>query len=246
VSLVGGIQPALLHLLGSDTDGFPPRWLPFWYDGPKTPWASRIYPPIQWESAVESLYKSRERREWKLTGEALSLWRIASARWAKQAETDEASATSAALDKADIQSAAVAKVIAESLRPGTGGEIPVEAMACAVSIVDYCMDCWRAMPGNETFSMSRKDEVLNEGVNKLVDWLEERAPRDLDGQMLKWANMREIKDRHIAGVRTGAEAQILVQRYGAVYPKHVTEYQPPGGGRRGTAVIAPQRDGKSS
>ena len=242
VSIVGGIQPGLLSCLGSDTDGFPPRWLPFWYDGPKTGWAGQIYPPAQWDAAVTALYEKRYPRNWSLTGEARDLWRMASARWMDQAEGDEASSTSAALDKADIQCAAVAKVIAESLHPGRGGPIPVEAMQCAVAIVDYCMDCWRAMPGNETFSMSRKDEVLNEGVNKLADWLEERAPSDLNGRVLRWATSRDILRRHVGSVRTSAEAGLLIDRYRAVYPGHVIEYRPPGGGRPGIAVIAPQRD----
>lgn len=242
VSLVGGIQPGLLGCLGSDTDGFPPRWLPFWYDGPKLPWAKRLFKAAEWESTVRALYEARERRVWRLEGAALDLWRAACGQWAEQAEGDEASATSAALDKADIQCAAVAKVIAESLHPGRGGAIPVEAMTTAIAIVDYAMDCWRAMPGNETMSLSRKDETLNRGVDLLADWLNDRAPRDLNGQMIKWANPREIKDRHIAGVRTMVEANLLVDRYGAVYQGHVITYKPPRGGRPGRAVIAPQRN----
>lgn len=246
VSIVGGIQPGLLGVLGSDTDGFPPRWLPFWYDGPKTGWAGRIYHATEWESAIDHLYTARYPREWRLTGEALDLWRSASSRWTEQAEGDEASITSAALDKSDIQCAAVAKVIAESMHPGRGGDIPLEAMTCAIAIVDYAMDCWRAMPGNETFAMSRKDEVLDNGVNKLVDWLDERKPHDLNGQMVKWIKASEIKEKHIAGIRTASEAMALIERYRAVYPGHVIDYRPAGGGRPGKAVIAPQRDEQSA
>lgn len=241
VSIVGGIQPGLLSVLGGDTDGFPPRWLPFWYDGPKLPWANRIYVPAEWEKAVPALYAARQRRAWTLDGAGLELWRMACDRWAGQAEGDEASATSAALDKADIQCAAVAKVIAESLHPGRGGSIPIEAVSCAVAIVDYAMDCWRAMPGNETMSLSRKDEVLNRGVDQLADWLSERAPHDLNGQLVKWANTKEIREKHVAGVRTAGDAHLLIERYRAVYPGHVSEYKPPRG-RPGIAVMAPQRN----
>jgi Protein of unknown function (DUF3987) len=243
VSIVGGIQPALLGTLGSDQDGFPPRWLPFWYDGPKLPWARRIHVPAKWDAAVGALYDARGRREWKLTGAGLRMWREAAGLWARQAEGDEASATSAALDKADIQCAAIAKVIAESMHPGRGGVIPVEAVSCAVALVNYCMDVWRAMPGNQSMSLSRKDEVLNQGVNELASWLEDRAPRDLNGRSVRWATPREITRGHVAGVRTSEQARLLIDHYRAVYPGCVVDYRPAGGGRPGRAVMAPQRDG---
>lgn len=243
VSIVGGIQPALLGTLGSDRDGFPPRWLPFWYAGPKRPWCKRLHVPASWDAAVAALYDARQRRGWHLAGRGLRLWRDAAAAWAEQAEGDVASTVAGALDKADIQCAAVAKVIAESMHPGRGGTIPADAVRCAIAIVNYCMDVWRAMPGGQSMSLSRKDEVLNQGVDELRDWLEDRAPRDLPGHgVMRWASVREVKDRHVAGVRTGEDARLLVERYAATYPGHVVTYKPAGRGRPGRAVLAPQRD----
>lgn len=190
VSVVGGIQPHLHHLLGDADSGFRPRWLPHLAPLETVAWGSRIHPPSEWDSVVEKLYLMRRRREWELTGDAFAIWQQECAGWKRQARGSENPSTSAALDKSDIQSARIALVIAESMYPGAGGPIPADAMWCAVAITDYVMNCWRALPGHESFALSRRDEILNGKVDELANWLETREGRK--------ATRTQIKERGIA------------------------------------------------
>jgi hypothetical protein len=189
--------------------------------------------PSEWESAVEKLYQMRRRREWELTGEAFDMWRRQCAEWKRRARGSENPSASAALDKSDIQSARIALVIAESMFPGAAGPVPADAMRCAIAITGYVMNCWRALPGHETFALSRRDEVLSRKVDELASWLETRETRK--------ATRTQIKEAHVAGVRTAADANVLLAAYAAVYPGTVVQHQPDGGGRPGQMVHAPSR-----
>jgi hypothetical protein len=233
VSVVGGIQPHLHPLLGDADSGFRPRWLPHIAPLKTITWGSRVHKPSEWDAAIESLYNCRESRRWILTGRALGIWQQQCAKWKSQARGSENVSTSAALDKSDIQSARIALIIAESLNPGAGGEIPAEAMLCAVAIVQYVMNCWRALPGHESFALSKRDDILNRKVDELATWLETRDERR--------ATRTQIKEATVAGVRKAADVDALLVAYAEVYPGSVVAYKPEGRGRPGLMVHAPKR-----
>jgi hypothetical protein len=233
LSVVGGVQPHLHNLLGDADSGFRPRWLLHSAPLESVEWGDRVHPAAEWDSAIDKLYHLRERRDWMLEGDALRLWRARSAAWKGQARGTENVGTSAALDKSDVQAARIALVIAESLDPGAGGPVPVEAMECAIAITDYVMDCWRALPGEEAFALSRKDEILSKKVDELANWLETRKDRR--------ATRTQVKEAHIGGVRTADEVETLLRSYAKVYPGTVVQEKPAGGGRPGQVVYAPAR-----
>ena len=210
VSVVGGIQPHLHPLLGDPDSGFRPRWLPHLAPLSTVTWGSRIHPSAEWDKAIDWLYTARHRREWELAGDALGIWQRECAEWKRQARGSENTSASAALDKSDIQCARVALVIAESMSPGAGGIIPAPAMECATAIIEYVMNCWRALPGHEAFALSRRDEILARKVDELAAWLDTRNGRK--------ATRTQIKEAAIAGVRSAADAETLLTAYQTVYP----------------------------
>jgi hypothetical protein len=233
LSIVGGIQPHLHHLLGDADSGFRPRWLPHIAPLETVTWSSRVHPSAEWDAAIGKLYHARGRREWRLDGEALRVWQQSAAEWKRQARGAENPSTSAALDKSDIQSARIALVLAESMHPGKGGDAPVDAMRSAVAVTDYVMHSWRALPGHESFALSHRDEILSRKVDELANWLETRAE--------KRATRTQIKEAAVAGVRKSADIDALLNSYMAVYPGTVVAYQPAGRGRPGQMILAPVR-----
>jgi hypothetical protein len=234
VSLVGGLQPHLHPLLGDEDSGFRPRWLPHMAPLSPVAWDTRPCEPTEWDAAISKLYEARDRREWTLGGEPLDLWKDASARWKRQARGAESAATSAALDKSDIQCARVALIISESIHPGAGGPVGLDAMTSAVAIVEYAMNCWRALPDQSAFALSIRDEKLAQKVDQLASWLETRA----GGQATK----REIQQARVAGARTAKDLNILLTEYAAVHPGALLADQPTGArGPSGVIVKAPAR-----
>jgi hypothetical protein len=153
----------------------------------------------------------------------------------KQARGSEAPSVSAALDKADIQLARVALVIAESMSPHSGGVLPASAMETAVTIVGYSMDCWRALPEQTSMALTRKDHVLNLAVDALAGWLETRDE--------KKATKREVQQAHVGGVRNPAHLAELILAYGQVYPGCVREERTGARGPEGLVLYAPRRSG---
>jgi hypothetical protein len=234
LSIVGGIQPHLHNLLGDADSGFRPRWLPHYAPLQTLTWGPRIHEPANWDKSVEELYGLSKRRQWELTGQALRIWQQHCAAWKAQARGSENAAASAALDKSDIQSARIALVIAESMNPGAGGEIPADAMRCAVAITEFVMNCWRTLPGQEAFALSRREEILASKVDELANWLESRKDRK--------ATRTQIKESTVAGVRTANDVTTLLTAYEKVYPGTVVTEQPPGRGRPGQVVYAPIRE----
>jgi hypothetical protein len=174
VSVTGPLVPSNLHLLGKPGSGFRPRWLPFF--APSTPpeWHRAGEHPATWTGCIDALMENRAPREWTLDGDALTEWEKARKRWSIQQSDPEPDDVIEALRKADQQALRVALVIAESLNPGNGGPVPVKAVRCAVAILDYCIKVWRALPGNSTMLTSRREEVMDAGYRRLLDWLETR------------------------------------------------------------------------
>lgn len=233
LSICGGIQPPLHHLLGGEEDGLRPRWLPHLaaLDASTSPAAGCAAPG--WDKVISDLFGNREPRTWTLEGDAYNEWSAARARWKRESASGrETASASAALAKADVQAARIALVLAESLDPGAGDALPFAATAAAIALTDYVLDCWRAMPDREALTTSRRDETLHRGVDQLADWLEQHGGR---------ATARDLQRAHVAGVRTADELKALTARYEAEYPGSTRTEQPQGGGRPGQVVYAPRR-----
>ena len=161
--------------------------------------------------------------------------------WKRRARSPEENATtSAALLKADRQLLRLALVVAELNDPGGGrGGLTVTAgmLDSVAPLLEFCLDGWRALPSASALALSQRDAVLNEGVDKLLAWLEERGGE---------ATPREILRTHVAGVRTTADLTQLLRRYEDTYPGTVVANRPPGAGsgrpgRPGRTVRAPRR-----
>lgn len=230
VSIVGGIQPALHRLLGGDEDGMRPRWLP--HLAPLAP-ASDVMAvaPTSWADTITTLHEDTGVRSWHLDTTAYRAWAEARRRWKADAVGGaESASVTGAMVKADVQAARVALVLAESLEPGKGGPIPPEAIDAAITIVDYVIGCWRALPESQTLALSRRDETLDRAVDQLRAWLEDHGGR---------ATRRDLMRAHVAGCRTAADLDALLERYRATYPNCLATERPAGASRPALVIYSP-------
>jgi hypothetical protein len=233
VTIIGTIQPELCRLLGDERDGMRPRWLPHLaaldpqahVDGGE---ATR---PPSWPALIEHMMCRPTVATWTLNGHARTLWEQARARWKHAAQsTTETASTSAALTKADIQCARVALALAESLRPGAGGPIPADAMTAAVAIVDYAIGCWRALGEATGPGLSRREEVLDERVDRLRAWLDQHGGR---------ATYRDLRRACVAGCRSASDLDAVLARYEATWPGTITVHERATGGLPTRIVHSP-------
>jgi len=230
ITVCGGIQPQFLPLLGREGDGMRPRWLPHMsLTTELDPRAGR--PAPAWDTAIAKLYDSTNDRTWTIPSRSLDLWRGAQKRW-KSAQTGlESPSVTAALAKADEQAARIALVIAESLNPAAGGEVPAEAVTAATAIIDYTLAVWRALPGGEVLALSRRDAELSDAVDKLAEWLERHG-----------GSAGDLRRACVAGIRTAAKLAEVLSEYEATYPGSVREERKGKRGPAGTYVFAPRRE----
>lgn len=180
VSVSGPLVPDNIHLLGKPGSGFRPRWLPFYAPAQEPSWNDAGAYPEDWEACIGKLAENRAAREWVFNGKARTVWEKAKQRWRDQQSKPEPDDVIEALRKADAQCLRIALVIAESIAPGAGGDIPAKAVAAAVAIVDYCASVWRALPGNSTMTTSRREDVMDAAHRRLMAWLETR-PKGTEG-----------------------------------------------------------------
>ncbi|MET8142673.1 DUF3987 domain-containing protein [Sphaerisporangium sp. NPDC005288] len=235
VTICGGLQPPYHHLLGSEDDGFRPRWLPHLVQLDTSLKQGKPGDTTQWDKVITTLYGSREARTWRMSTLAHNVWNAAQSRWKREAGGTETASVAAALIKADRQCARVALVIAESMAPGAGGEVSREVMECAVALVDYTLNCWRAMPDRDGLTLSRRDERLQEAVDALADWLEQHGGK---------ADRRQLTRAKAAKCRTVAELNQVLAMYEEIYPGSVREERTGTRGPTGTVVYAPRRSPK--
>ena len=200
ITVCGGIQPQFLPLLGREGDGMRPRWLPHMsLTTDLDPKAGR--PAPAWDAAITKLYENTNGRTWTIPGRSLDLWRDAQKRWKSAQRGLESPSVTAALAKADEQAARIALIIAESLNPAAGGEVPAEAVTAAIAIIDYTLAVWRALPGGEILALSRRDAELGEAVDKLAEWLERHGGSASTGDLRLRARRRHP---HRSQARRGA------------------------------------------
>jgi hypothetical protein len=233
--ICGGIQPALHDALGGEEDGLRPRWLP--HLAPLPDEAGNLASttaPNDWRSLLGGILLPIRgyRRTWRLTGGATRTFEHYRAEWKRLARGSESASTAAALLKADVHLARVALVLAEGDHPGAGGDIDAETLERAAAIVQFTLNSWRALPEQGSLALSRRDEILDQGITRLTAWLEEHG---------RQATRRELQRARVAGVRTAGDLDALLGRYQDVYPGTVREEIPERGGLPVVVVKAPYR-----
>jgi len=260
LSVIGGLVPDNVKLLGPESDGLRARFLPALPSSRVIPNLDGSEPvPESWNTAIRSLYECRHEREWHLRHKARALIQEAVDRWtARRTDGIDPVTVRTALAKADEQCLRIALVVSELAEPGKGGEIPEWAAAYAVARVDYALGCWLALGSDQTMAFSRKDEVINAAVAELLRRIE-RRPAGPDGR--KWMTRRDIQHGQVGGATTAALVDQLIISYLRAYPRSVLvcsdrdlarypaarmvdRSQMPGGGGRGPApvvVLAPLR-----
>ena len=229
--ICGGLQPRLHELLGGEEDGMRPRWLPHLAAMPE---GASIRPVVAegWKTLLDVLVAGRSmERRWHLGPPALEAFEDFRSVWKREARGDEGASVAAALQKADVHLARVALVLAEAERPCGGGSVTGEIVERAAQIVQFTLDCWRALPTHGSLALSRRDETLDRGVAALVEWLERREGGKAD--------RRKIQQARVGGARTKDELNALLERYDALYPGCVTTQKT--SGPTATIVAAPRR-----
>ena len=238
VVVCGTLQPALHELLGGETDGFRPRWLPHLAAMPPAVFglgADDDEAMATWETLVKQLLKAREtERTWQLTTTGRLAFEDHRARWKQASSGVETATVCAALDKADRHLARISLVLAEATQAGRGdGKLGPDTIERAAAIVDFTLDCWRALPDVGGLGLSRRDEKLDRAVDRLREWLENHG-----GQATK----RDLLRAHVAGVRKGADLDQLLDTWDDTYPGTMqVNVMPLTGGTPTTIVRAPVR-----
>ena len=234
VVICGGLQTRLHELLGGEDDGARPRWLPHLAQLPgQVGDLSDRHPPIGWERLLtgELVPQRQEPRVWTLSPAARVAFHAHRSDWKRQAR-ETSGAVSAALTKADVHLARVTLVSAEAGRPGVGGEVGTDLVERATAVVNFALDCWRALPEQGSLSLSWRDTKLDEGVERLRIWLEEHGGE---------ASRRELQRSRVAGVRTGTDLDQLLDPLRGHIPTCVAEAAQGHGGLPTVVVRAPAR-----
>jgi putative DNA primase/helicase len=232
VVVCGGLQPGLHELLGGETDGLRGRWLPHLVAPSDTVSHARA-DTSGWNRLItDQLLPARgQARVWSLSGGAERAFVRAQARWKRQARDGETAGTSRALEKADVHLLRVALVLAEAEKPGQGGSVSAGVMEQAETLIDFTLDCWRALPEQGGLSLSIREEKLDQAVDRVADWVEQHGGE---------TTARTLQRAHAGGVRTSADLDQVLQRYAARYPGTITQEKPDRGPMT-TAVRAPRR-----
>jgi hypothetical protein len=232
VPIIGTLQDEHHKLLGDVASGFRARWLP--HLGPAVLPRTRVRQsdaPTEWESALTALLAGQPATTYHLEGAARDIWNAARDRWQDEAQ-DAAPGVRAALAKADRQALRVALALAVSIAHD-GPVVPADAMKGAVAIVDYAMDCWRALPEGEALTLTRAEAQLMPAVDTLAAWLERRPDRR--------ATRRDVLLAHVAGARTADQLDALLAQYEDVYSGSVLKERTGERGPEGIVVHAPRR-----
>jgi hypothetical protein len=233
--ICGGLQPGLHELLGGEEDGLRPRWLPHLAGMPESVGELTVDDaPAEWRQLLEELISHRQApRMWRFDAGGRRAFQRYRRAWKKQARGVETASTAAALEKADIQLQRVLLTVAEAERPAAGARIrSADLVDKAALLVNFAIDCWRALPEQGTMALTRRDEVLDRSVDRLIAWLEEHGGK---------ANGSDILTAHVAGVRTAEQRNALLERYIATFPGTITTEIPTGGGTATRIVRAPRR-----
>jgi Protein of unknown function (DUF3987) len=234
VSICGGLQTALHHLLGAEDDGQRERWLP--HLAPRGQLSRGTGNAEAWRAVIRDLLDNQEiPRKWTLSPKAYTLWSTTDDRWkAEGKHTSNSTALNGVMQKLGLQVLVVALVLAELDDPVTSRTLLVseDAMSRAITWVTFSLDCWRALPEAGGLALSYRIKELDGAVDKIVAWLDEHTPVARKSQLLS---------AHVGGVRTAGEMSEVVDRYKEVHPGCVwTQPANAQGGRPGTIICSPR------
>jgi hypothetical protein len=225
LSVIGGLVPDNVKLLGSETDGLRARFLPALPSSMVIPRldGSGEEMPESWFSAIRQLYTWQRGREWNLDGDARPVIQAAVDRWtSRRREGTDPATVRTALAKADEQCMRIALTASEQENPGKGGPVPGWAAEYAVARFDYALGCWLALGSDQTMAFSRKDEVMNAAVADLLRLIERRPAAE--GNARKWMTRRDIQRSQVGGATTSFLVDELIQGYLRAYPRTVTVF----------------------
>jgi hypothetical protein len=237
LSVCGTLQTERVDLLGGDEDGLRPRWFPHAVDQEIGGWQPKLFEPYKWNAVIRALYQNTEPRQWELTGDALDMWLAASKRWLAEAKNGENEMATAGLHKADQQCARVALVLAESLSPAVGGDLPVPAMEMAIAITDYVMGVWRSMDTPEVFAPTIADQKVWEAVRAWANFAAGKKDRRV--------STRDLRRGKVGAVRKATDFDRVLEAYDDYHPGRVVTEPTGHGGSDITWVMAPEREAAS-
>jgi Protein of unknown function (DUF3987) len=247
--IVGGLQTYLHRLLGEDRDGLRPRWLPHLATLPEAQIAR--YPTAATSDAyaavLERLLERRERRRrWEFSDDDVRVrFEELQLDWKTRAEDVDASpAVSAFLSKADRQCLRIAVTLAEVWQHTLAAvaneqedwvvlRLPLPILEAAALWIEFIVECWRALPGAATLSLTPRDQKLDEACDRVAEYLEERHTE---------VQSNVLRERNVAGISTAADLHAVLLRYGERWPGAVRKGESgPHGGRPPVLVSAPPR-----
>lgn len=232
VSIVGGLQPAMLNVLDGD-DGLRDRFCLSWRSVP----AAREVPEIvkaskeaeAWAELVRRLAKKRDLpRTRGLDDDAHARFQDARQRLRDlqiNPETPEHLTSWAA--KAPSHLARHALLLAEI---DGRGQVDADSMEGAEALIDYFAGQMRALPiSRPNLMLAPLQRGQDEAVDHLAEFLRQ--------QPTYRATKREVQRARVAGTRTTEDLARLVQRYGATFPGCVVEET--AGGQPRQVLFAP-------
>ena len=171
--ICGGLQTELHALLGDEASGMRPRWLPHLAAMPTHNSASTEHgntADIDWTTLLggKLIPVRATTRTWRFDPDARNAFNHYAEAWKTPAE-DETATVAAARGKADRHLARIALVFAEAESPADPtNHITDDTVHRAALIVEYTIDCWRALPEQGGFSLTRRDEILYNAIPRLV------------------------------------------------------------------------------
>lgn len=244
LTIYGPLTPGQTWKLGSPTNGDWARWLPA-----RVPTGTPAIParpegkPKAWVKAMDKLIGKRgQRRVWQIDGETRSVLDAASSRWRERRwdrKYPPPEHVAQCLNKAANHATRIAIVLAESMNPGGGGEIPPSAMMSAVAVMDYVIAVWASLPGEtETLRNTYEDRLVNSAAERLLTFIESQAP-DEDG--VRRVTRRQIQHGHIAGARRPQAVDDLIKAYQLTYGEATVATRKLANGMKQVVVSEPAR-----
>lgn len=243
MTIVGGLQPALLNVL-EGYDGLRDRFLicqpaprpALRLRGLQAPDATEV--SLAWQQLVEVLTSRRDRmRVRHLSTDDYDLYCTAHDNYMDIAEDPaEPEQVRSFARKAPAHLARLAMCLSEASQAFqaiyTAAPLALGSLEAAMRLMEYFMAHRRQLRLRPENLMVRPfDRGRDEAVEMLYDWLR-RIP---GGRALK----REVKHAHVAGARTTHDVEALLGHYERTYPGCVVQELPETGGKEATVVYLP-------
>ena len=235
VSVVGGLQPDRIEVLGGD-DGLGARFLRTYHPNagmamasPETPLAEGLFE--DWDRLIRALVAEQPDahtppRLLTMRPDAQRLWAAFQKELAGLYGDDVTTAFGQeVIAKGTEQLQRQALILHCAAHAGAIPQmIPPDVVQAAAELVRYfvyqALACRTEEP---SAAADRQTRELDTGVAKLLRWMQRRPDR--------WATARDIKRATIAGLKTPAEVDRVLDRYAEIYPGCVVAARAPGASR---------------